>query len=287
MKARLIFTLAFLAAGAAVRAQQPIDVVVSQVNDRRTNGQFFAQLVITLELPKIKTSDMAASRVIVSSAADDTGRDLVDHEAGEPMLETNQRMNMDDKSAPAQVSVTLKNPDRKAGSVKEVRGEIELFIPARDPNSLADLAKFVPQSGKPLAHKALKANGVEITILTPAQIDAERKRRLDAKKKEYADYSYDEETLKNVLDSFSESNLALEENDLVARIKDPNRHIQDIAYLDASGQPQHVSVRDDEGLTRLSTWVGKPQPDWKLRVTMRTAKNTSRHAFVLKDVKLP
>jgi hypothetical protein len=287
MRARLLFAITLLAVNATIHAQQNLDVVVKRVNDRRTSGQFFAQLVITLELPGVKTSEMAASRVIVASAMDDTGRDLIDHEAGEPMLDTNQLMNMQDKAAPAQVSATLKNPDRKAGSVKEVRGEIELFMPAKDPNSLADLAKFVPQSGKPLTHKALKANGVEITVLTPAQIDAERKRRLDAKKKEYADYSYDAETLKSVLDSFTESNLVLEENEIVARVKDPNQRIQDMTYLDAAGQPQHVSVRDDEGVTRLSTWVGKPQPDWKLRVTMRTPKNTSRFPFVLKNVTLP
>ncbi len=286
MRARILL-LALLAVTGTVRAQQTIDVVVKQVNDRRSSGTFFNELTIALELPKFKNSEMAGSRVIVASATDDTGRDLVDHEASEPMLDTNMRMSMQDKTVPAQVSVKLTNPDRKATSVKEVRGEIELFLPARDPNSLADVTKFVPASGKALAHKALKANGVEITLLTPAQIDVERKRRLDAKKKEYAEYNYEPETLESVLDSFTESNLVLEENELVARVKDPNQRIQEITYIDGKGEPQHVSVRDDEGVTRLSTWSGKPQSDWKLRVTMHTPKNTARFPFVVKDVKLP
>jgi len=32
---------------------------------------------------------------------------------------------------------------------------------------------------------------------------------------------------------------------------------------------------------------GKPQPDWKLRVQMKTAKNVVRMPFALKDVTLP
>jgi hypothetical protein len=40
-------------------------------------------------------------------------------------------------------------------------------------------------------------------------------------------------------------------------------------------------------LVYLSTWVGKPQADWKMRVSMKTSKNIVRYPFALSDVPLP
>ena len=54
-------------------AQPKLDVNVKQVNDRRTKGSF-SQLMITVELPKLKNAEVAASRVLVSSAVDDSPR---------------------------------------------------------------------------------------------------------------------------------------------------------------------------------------------------------------------
>ena len=272
----------------AVQAQQKLDVAIKQVNDRRTSGTFFAQLNLSLELPKIQSSEVAASRVFIKSATDETGRSLVDPEASEPQFETNMRAAVPGAPpSPAQVSVTLKNPDRKANKVKEVTGEVELYMPSKDPNSIADIAKFTTLAGKPLTHKALKANGVEISMLSAAQIEAEKKKRADAKKKEYAEMGYAGEDLENMLKSFLESLLGVEENEFLVRVKDPNKRIQEISYVDAAGEVKMVSAREEEGLTLLSTWAGKPQPDWKMRISMKTPKNIVRYAFALSDVPLP
>lgn len=269
--------------------QAPVETVVRSVNDRRTNG-FFAQLAISVELPKILASEVTASRVLVTSAVDDSGRSLVDPEAQEPALELNQRGSLEmqeGKPLPAAVSVTLKNPDRKATKVKEVQGEIELYMPSKDPNSVAEVPKFLSFSGKALKHKALTANGVEIALVSPAQVEAEKKKRAAAKQKEYAEMGFSGTELEDMMKSFLDSILGAEENDIYVRIKDPGNHIQHIQYVDGAGEVKHLSTRDDEGMTLISTWAGKPQPDWKLRVSMTTEKNVVRHAFTLKDVPLP
>ncbi|MFL6245978.1 MAG: hypothetical protein ACJ74H_08145 [Thermoanaerobaculia bacterium] len=278
-----------LCAATLVAQPKPVEVKIQQVNDRRTNGSF-SRLTIELELPKIKSSEVEASRVFLTAATDDSGKSLLDPEASEPQLEPNFHRPgaPENPPAPASVSVTLANPDRKATVIREVRGEIELYMPGKDPNSVAEIAKFVSSAGKPLAHKALKANGVEIALLTPTQIEAERKRVIDAKRKEYKDAGWEdgeslEETLKNTL----ESTLTLEESDLLVRVKDPNQRLQDLVYVDAAGEEKRISTRGDEGLVYFSTWEGKPQPDWKLRVSMKTPKNMVRHSFALKDVTLP
>lgn len=260
-----------------------LDLKVTQVNDRRTNGSF-SHLMIVCDLPKVPATDVTASRVIVAAATDDSGHDLVDHEGGEPQLEPSRG---GEKASPASVSMTLKNPDRKATKVAEVRGEVELYMPGKDPNSTAEIAKFLSYSGKPITHKALKANGVEISLVSPAQIDAERKKRGDAKRKEGAEAGLSGESLDSYVSSYLEYELKLDESDVLVRIKDPNKRIQDISYIDSAGQEQHVSRRDDEGYTYFSTWSGKPQADWKLRVNMTTAKNLVRQPFTLKDVALP
>lgn len=288
MKTLAVLTLVLVTTAAAAQEKgKPIDVAVRQVNDRRTNGHF-AHLAISLELPKVLASDVAASRVLIASALDDSGRDLRDPEANEPELELNQRGSLGaDKAQPATVSVMLKNPERKALKLKEVRGEIELYMPSKDPNSVAEVAKFVGVTGKPLAHKALKANGVEIALISNAQIEAERKKRSEAKKKEYAEMGFEGEDLENMMKSFLESLFGLEENDLPVRIKDPNKRIQQIVYVDPAGEVKHISIRDMDGVTVLSTWAGKPQPDWKLRVSMTTPKNVVRYSFAVADVALP
>ena len=278
---KTFLTLAFALSTAALAAE---DAVVKHVNDRRTNGSFNA-LTISVELPKIKSKDVAASRVFLTTAVDETGRDLLDPQAQEPQFENNRTVRPE---LPAAISISLENPERKAMSVKEVRGEIELFMPAKDPNSLAEISKFLPQSGKALTHKALKANGVEITLMTPAQIEAEKTKRSEAKKKEYVEMGFEGENLADMLKQFLEGLfMGSSENDLMVRIKDPSKRIQEIAYIDAAGEVQQVSMYDDEGMTKLSTWAGKPQPDWKLRISMRTPKNLVRFPFALNNVPLP
>lgn len=286
-----LFAVALVLFSIAAAAQQAakVDVAVRQVNDRRTNGNF-SQLAITLELPKMKSSEVGGARVLVASAVDDSGRDLRDPEAPEPVLESAPRMGKhapDAATMPATVSVVLKNPDRKATKVRELRGEIELFLPAKDPNSVAEVPKFISTSGKPISHKALKANGIEIALLTSAQIEAEKKRHADAKKKEYAELGFEGEELANMMTSFLESLFGVDETELLARIKDPNKRIQQISYIDAAGEEKPVLMRDEEGLVYLTTWAGKPAADWKMRVSMKTSKNIVRYPFALTDVPLP
>lgn len=288
-----IFALALvLVSAAAVAAEKakPIDVAVKTVNDRRTSG-FFAQLAINVELPTIPSTDVAASRVLVSAAVDDSGRSLLDPEAKEPELEINHRGSLQksgDTPLPTSIAVNLKNPDRKATKVKEVLGEIELYMPGKDPNSVAEISKFMTFMGKPLTHKALKANGVELALVSAAQIEAEKKKRADAKRKEYADMGYSGEDLDSIVTSMMDSLLSgADENAVFVKIKDPNQRIQNISYIDAAGETQHVSVRDSEGIMWLYTWAGKPTNDWKLRINMKTPKNVVRYAFALRDVPLP
>ena len=117
MRTTITIALALFAASVVAQPKAtPVEVSIKQVNDRRTSGSF-SQLTISLELPKISSRDVEASRVLIAAATDDSGRSLVDPEAGEPQLDPNFRGSLtgrDDKvPPPASVNVTLKNPDRR------------------------------------------------------------------------------------------------------------------------------------------------------------------------------
>lgn len=284
---KIALALALLLPALPAAAQQTTDVVFKQVNDRRSKG-FFSELALGLELPKLQSSEVAASRVFVSTATDDAGNDLVDRDAAEPQFDWNPRAAMKDAPPmPAVISVKLKNPPRKARKLSLVSGEIELYMPGKDPSSVAEISKFVTMRGKTLGDKALKANRVEIAMLSDAQIEAERARRTEAKRKEYAEIGYEGEELESAVRSAVEGLLVVEENELLVRIADPDKRIQEISYVDGAGEVKMVSARDDEGVVVLSTWDGRPQPDWKLRVSMKTPKSLARYAFALRDVALP
>ncbi len=264
------------------------DVNVSSVNDRRGTGSF-SRLTITLSLPRIKATEVSAARVFVSSAVDETGRDLIGDWLKDPRFaQTSSYMQRDDAATqPAEVEVSLKNPDRKATKVSEVKGEIELFMPSKDPNSVAEIPKFLGTAGKPVSNKALKANGVELSLLSQAQIDAERKKVVDAKRKEATGTGLSGDDLETYIKSETDSALRLEDGEVLIRVKDPNKVIQEIVYVNPAGEVKQVSTSTSDGFTTLSTWGDKVQPDWKLRVSMRTGKNLVKQAFVLRDVALP
>lgn len=288
---KILIVLSLLATLSAAAQPKPVDVVVQHINDRRSGGSF-SELTIAMQLQGVQSSQVAASRVLVSAAVDDTGTSLLDTEKGEPGLEVNARASMLDEreiESPVTVALTLKNPSRKATKVKEVRGEVELFMPAKDPNSVAEVSKFLSFSGKAIDHKALKSNGVEILLLSKADIETERKKIADAHRKEYKEAGYEDgEDLENTIKSMMEYTLNVEENDVPVRIKDPQNRVQELEYVDSTGEVQRVHIRDlHEDIGAITTWGDPPGSDWKLRVKMKTSKNLVRHAFVLKDVALP
>ncbi|HUF18288.1 MAG TPA: hypothetical protein VMS12_09630 [Thermoanaerobaculia bacterium] len=269
------------------KAPEPVEMTVRQVNDRR-GGQFFERMSLVVELPRIAAKDVAAARVLLSSASDDTGKSLIGDDRDEPPLESPRGIGWDGEGEePTVLSFNLGTPARAASSVKEVRGEVELYMPSKDPNSVALIPKFLASRGKALTHKSLKSNGVEISLVSEQQYEAEKKRLGEAKRKEMLADGYPEDSIASILESFFEYFPVPDANDVVVRIKDPKNVLQEIAYVDSSGETRRVSMREDEGFTFLSSWEGPPEENFALRVSMKTAKTMMKYPFVLTNVALP
>lgn len=291
-----IAAIAVSALGAPKKKPKPaaaptptLEASVSQVNDRRSTA-FFSQLSIRLELEGITAASVAAAKVKITKAVDDTGRDLTDPEAGEPEFKSmpGPMSFNEDPERPAMLEVVLKNPDRNAITVKEVTGEVEFYMPAKDPDALANFPKFKTMTGKPLTHRALKANGVEISVVSDAQIEADKKKAAEAKRKEAIAEGADEEMVKYAVSSVEEYYFKPEPGEFVLRVKDPNKRIHELQFVSPSGEAQRLFSQDREGGYTVLSSFGEPvDVNWGLRVNLRTAKSVSRHKLQLKDVELP
>ncbi len=268
-------------------APAPAQVSVSQVNDRRSTDSF-AELTLRLELKGIDSKEVSATRVFVREATDETGRDLVDHSQSEPPLSPNMRGQYGgDDPSPMTVDVSLRSPDRGAATLKSVSGDIELHMPGRDPDSVVMIPKYQAGAGKPLVNKGLKANGVEITIVTPAMLAADKKKGAEKKRAEAKAEGNDEDTIKYIVSSFEESFYAPGESDTVLRVKDPNKRIQEFAFVTPGQEPQRAFTSDEQGYTVLSSYGSAPAADTGLRITLQTPKSVVRQSFALQNVGLP
>jgi hypothetical protein len=274
---------------AAPAKPAPANAKLAQLQDRRSSGHF-ARCTLGIELPDIPAVEAKAARVDVKKAVDDLGTDLVPEDAAEARLEQTQRglfAKPGDKTITI-VFAEMKNPPRKAKTLKEVSGEIELFMPGRDPNGEAAFDKLLSLAGKPFVHPALKANGVEIAYLSDAQVAAERKKAEAAeaaklKKEGYTDEGSIKEMVESALYSFPKGG----EAQIVLRVKDPKKAIQDLKLVDGEGNPAFAGKSEEAGFTVLEFWGDKPKPDWGLKVQMQSDRSLVRQTFVFRDVPLP
>jgi hypothetical protein len=276
----------------------PARLELVQVNDRRSSGHF-AQLNVHVILPDVPEKDVAAESIVATKAVDDTGKNLVEGaQQSKDLSPTASGMGMgkdpdadaakpDEKPSPTRLTISLSNPARTATSLKEIAGEIELYVPSRDPNAVFKADHVLSKLGKPLAGPALAASRVEITILTQAQIDAEKKKLADKKRAEMKKDGFSEDSIADIMKSFLENLRPPSEGELVARVKDPDHRIQQLSYVTPSGEQKRIAAMDRDGLTSFSTWGDKPQADWALKVDLRTPKTSVRHTFALADVALP
>lgn len=276
---------------AAPAAATPANTKLTSVQDRRSSGSF-PRCTLGIELPDIPADDAKASRVVVRKAVDDLGTNLVPDGAADARLEPTQRGQFgkpkEGPAPPTIVFAEMKNPPRRAKLLKEVSGEIELYIPSRDPNGEAAFPKILSMGGKPLSHAALKATGVEVEVLSQAQVTAERKKAESAERaKLKKDGVTEEAQVKDMVESALYSFPKGGEGQIVLRVKDPKKAIQEIKLVDGKGEPQFNGRSEQAAFTVLEFWGEKPKPDWTMKILLRSERSLVRQTFVFRDLPLP
>ena len=161
----------------AIAQTTNVHVMVSEVSDRRTTGQFFAGSEIKLKLVGDGLADIrGVRRIQITKAIDDTGRNLVTEEkfnsAGPFGFERIGKV-----SSQIEETIKLGNPARKATVIKEILGSIELYAPQKDSSATVTVKNFTAQNGKPLALTALHEKNIAITVLNKAQYEKMKKEK--------------------------------------------------------------------------------------------------------------
>lgn len=292
-----VFAAALVAFAVALPAwaQTNAKVVVSEVvDDRISEGMMSGGLVLMLNLEGDGLDGVKSGRFRVKEAKDDTGRSLLDPKAKVPDFS-------DRNTNAGNVQVALENPPRSATKVR-VSGTAELFVPKRDPASVVKVPGFMARLDKPVQSKGLKANKVELTVLSKEKYAEEQKKnKLDEKKiamiraegKERGMKDEEIDALVEMAKAFEEfGGGPLPENVLLLKLARPgDEKIQDLWLETSSGEKIETgssqgSGAEDGYLKQIEVRSAIPK-DAVLVLSLFTDKAIVSVPFELKEVPLP
>lgn len=274
---------------------QDLRVSAGTIEDRRTTGQFFGGLEIELKLTGDDLADAKAARLLLKTAVDDTGRDLMPEKRDDPDFQKAFGSSLPDLKA------ALKNPARAAGAVKEISGEVQLFIPGRDPASTVVVDKLATRWDKAVASPALKTQKIEVRVVSAkahraeaqkgqAEMEKEMEKRKAEMEKEAKAAGEDPEAIEALMElaqGFLGMMGEVGDNDLILRIKDAENRLLEVEVTDKSGQPISSQGTMTSGELRIMNFPEKLPPDAKLKFLLKTKKAIVATPFSLKEVALP
>jgi hypothetical protein len=276
----LVFALLF--GTAAVTAADDFRVSVGEVKDNRTTGEFFAGLDVKLKIIGDALTDVKGVQAVISRAMDDTGRNLLKEEREQH--DYNQLRG--NNAGTAELTVSLKNPARKAASIKELSGEIRLLVPNNDPASIAVIKDFMNKTGKPLADKNLQARQVEIAILTKKQYEVHKKKEEQEAKARITQQGVEKAMLEAMGSLFS-GFFQVGDNAVILQVKDPAVRIAEIEFFDVQGKKiEHRSRMTARELLIFEFDTSLP-PQTCMKVYLITDKSLIRVPLKLTDIALP
>ena len=274
-------------------AADDVKIAAGTVEEQRYSDSNFGGLTVELQLSGDGVKDVKAIRTKVKSAKDDRGTNLfktskedrpVDFEDFSPNSRPGPRLN-------------LMLPPRDASTI-DVSGEVELFIPSRDPDTKMRVDGFLSRLDKPIATSALKAAKAEITPLSAAAYKARqasnkpKKEDIIAEGKKHGASEAEIQQALAMIEAFSAlGGEEPSENSVLLETKDPDGRIIAIDVVGADGQDLRGGSRGSQGgresrLTKIDL-SSRPPADAALLVTMRTAKSVVTVPVSFKAVALP
>jgi hypothetical protein len=227
-------------------AQPDVRVLAGDVTDARfSGGHRTGGLSLKVKVRGDGMDGVQALRFLLADARDDLGNELLPMKREAPEFH-------DVRGDGAEQQLSFRNPPRDASSFR-VSGEVELFVPARDPNAVVKVSRAFARPGRPLSSPGLAAANVELTLLPRAE-------------------------------------QAPEVVSLRGRTADFDR-LRSIRILRADGSEIRVSSRGRvsdgvEAVTTLETVEPVPK-DASLLFTILTAKALLPVTFDLKEIPLP
>jgi hypothetical protein len=272
-----------LAAGFAAALPGPAGVTVTagDITDRRRNDNTFASLEVELKLAGEAAGGVRGARAVLQKAIDDTGRSLLKEKEKTPDFE---KSSGDD---PPVLKLDLRNPARRAAKIREISGQVELFVPGRDAASVARVEKFQAGMDRPVSAAPLKAAGAEVTVVSRKTYDAEKKKDDERKKKE-AESAGIAGAMASAFSGLFEGHWGDNgDNDVLIKVDDKAKKVFGVDVFDAAGKKIDENGSMTIGSFRILKFTEKLPADASLRIYLMTPKSMVTAPFSLKDVALP
>ena len=283
MKIRYIAALQPLLVAALVSSSFALDVQLGDVKDNRTTGQYFGGLEVELKLIGDGLNDATALRTTVSSALDSTGQSLIKKEDQSEGFEELSRYGGEVNNS---FTLKFRNPSRKADKLTELKGEIELFVPKNDPQSIVSIDGLANWTGKPLTDPALKAAGIEVKLLTSEQQVAVRKAEQAERLAELKKQGVGEAMIKMAEESFDMFGGG-DANSIMSQIKDPNNKLIGVSFWNAQGEEIRNNGSMSSGDEKTFYFNEKLPADTKLKVYVLSDKSVVKVPIQLANLTLP
>ncbi len=266
----------------AAHAADEVRITVGDVVDSRTTGKFFASCKVELKPIGDAVAEASGLRVRVTAAIDDTGRDLIDPEKQDDGSFTaiDRRFHPEPR-----VELELKNPARAAKTIARLTGTIDLYVPKRDPQSIANIAGVMGQLGTPIADAKLAAAAVTIAVFDRAAQEAAKKAPKKAVKPAAKDLG--DAIGEAFAGAMGGSMMTLDENGIEVRIEDPGHRVIGFRFVDAAGAEIDRSSMMSMGTDYFLDFQQPMPKDAALVVELATDQALISVQFALTDVPLP
>jgi hypothetical protein len=265
---------------------QEVEIEVGEVTDTRTTGEFFSGCEVTLKIEGDAVSNSLGIRATrLHMAVDDTGQNLIKDTNSSPSFFDSSS----EKEDTLQERIKLKNPSRNAKAIKSLEGELEIFQPTIDNEGMVIIEDFMSHPSEPISSSTLDKWHVQVTYLTKESYILKKKefeeRNKEGLKKAAERYGG---TFAEMFDDFFEESLSDEKNTLQFYVKDPDKRVIDLAFIDNMGNPVEVWRRSSMGELRTYTFKKTiPPPDTKLVIYLATPDSIKIVPFKLNDIALP
>jgi hypothetical protein len=282
----IVLATALLAAGSL--PAQDLRVSAGTIEDRRTTGRFFAGLEVELKLTGDDLADAKSARILLTKAVDETGRNLLPDGKPDPDFKSINS---------SELKLSLKNPARGASAVKEIAGQVDLFVPSRDPAAIVTVDRLLSRMDRAVDSPALKAQKIAVRVVSPgahraaakkreAEFEKEMEKHKEEMKKEAGD-DKTAEALMALVKGFSGMMSEVGDNDLILEIEDEQKKLLDVSVVGAKGDTIDTRGSMSSGTLRILQFGEKLPADSKLKLLVQTPRAIVSTPFSLTNVPLP
>jgi hypothetical protein len=280
-------TLALLPAAHSqtpAKSPTPLRASVGEVTDNRSTGSFFAECKVELKFTGDAASDGGNVRQVrVTQALDELGRDLKPEKSDSGFPHS---FDSEHSGGTLKAEVKLKNPSRNAGTIKVIKGEVELFNPTDANGANLHVKDVLKHPAEPIQNAALSKYGIVIMYLTKESYDA-KKKELDAQQGGADAGNKLGAAFADLFKGMLGGMMSDSKNSVLMYIKDPQNRVVSLELQDTQGKALKTHSRWSSSDFQQTQLDAPPPADSQLLIQLAVPEAIRTIPFEVHDVPLP